>query len=310
MKIASLLPSSTEIISALGMQAALVARSHECDYPAGVQQLPSVTAPKFDPDGRSYDIDQRVKAVLQEATSVYRIDADLLKDLQPDVIVTQAQCEVCAVSLDEVKRVACDWLQLPAEVVALEPNTLDDVMQDIQRTADAIGVSETGQQLIQDLRSRLAQIADKSRELPRRTVATLEWLDPLMAAGNWLPELIDMAGGTNLFGATGEHSPWLMWEQLTSADPDVIVVLPCGYDMQTTLNEMPALTQHAAWADLRAVRTGQVYITDGNQYFNRPGPRLVESTEILAEILHPEVFSYGHEGAGWRRWQAVTPGNE
>lgn len=302
MKIVSLLPSSTEIICALGLEAYLVARSHECDFPPSVESLPSVTAPKFDPDGRSYEIDQRVKAILQEATSVYRVDADLLKELAPDFIVTQAQCEVCAVSLSEVQRVACDWLELPAEIIALEPNALDDVFSDIMRVANALGVAERGDKLVMELRSRMRSIAEQTRHLQRPTVATLEWLDPLMAAGNWMPSLIDMAGGENLFGEDGTHSPWLEWEALQRADPDVIIALPCGYDMATTKREMPAVTEHPIWPTLKAVQTGQVYITDGNQYFNRPGPRLLESLEILVEILHPDAFNFGHQGSGWEQY--------
>jgi iron complex transport system substrate-binding protein len=300
MRIASLLPSSTEIVCALGMESALVARSHECDYPATVQTLPAVTAPKFNPDGRSYEIDQRVKAILQEATSVYRIEADLLKTLAPDMIVTQVQCEVCAVSLDEVRRVACDFLALPAEIVALEPNALIDVFNDVQRVAVALGIPERGTALVEQMQTRMKDIATRAQDLPRPTVATLEWLDPLMSAGNWMPELVQMAGGQNLFGEVGKHSPWLSWTELQSADPDMIVILPCGFDMPTTLRELPAVTQHPAWHTLRAVREGRVYVTDGNQYFNRPGPRLVESVEILAEILHPDVFHFGHQGSGWQ----------
>lgn len=300
MRIASLLPSSTEIVCALGFESSLVARSHECDYPATVCHLPAVTAPKFNPDGRSYEIDQRVKAILQEATSVYRIDADRLNALVPDFIVTQAQCEVCAVSLAEVERIACDFLDTPAQIISLEPNALADVLGDIQRVADALGVPDRGGALITAMQSRMAAISGAVKDRPTPTIATIEWIDPLMAAGNWMPELIEMAGGRNLFGAAGEHSPWLTWDDLAAADPDVIAILPCGYDMATTERELPALTGHPKWATLRAVREGRVYITDGNQYFNRPGPRLVESVEILAEILHPDTVDYGHRGRGWR----------
>jgi iron complex transport system substrate-binding protein len=299
MRIASLLPSSTEIVHALGFGDQLVARSHECDYPAQVSALPFVTAPKFNPDGRSYEIDQRVKAILQEATSVYRIDADLLKTLAPDVIVTQAQCEVCAVSLSEVRRVACDYLGLPADVIALEPNALEDVMTDIHRVAQTLGAPERGEALVAKLRERMTVIAERSKGLPQPSVATMEWIDPLMAAGNWVPELIEMAGGCNLFGAAGEHSPWLDWATLKEVDPDRIVVMPCGYDIPKSLDEMNSLIERPDWRDLRAVREGHIYVTDGNQYFNRPGPRLVESLEILAEILHPDVFNFGHHGRGW-----------
>jgi iron complex transport system substrate-binding protein len=306
-RIASLLPSSTEIVCALGFEAALVARSHECDYPPSVVNLPALTAPKFNPDGRSYEIDQRVKAVLQEAVSVYRIDADMLRTLQPDVIVTQAQCEVCAVSLDEVRRVACEYLNLPSEIVALEPNTLADILGDIQRVAEALDVPERGEALVRQLQTRMAVIASQTHALPhpRPRVATIEWIEPLMSGGNWMPELVMMAGGDNLFGTAGEHSPWLKWGALVAADPDVIVILPCGYDIPTSLAQMNAMMSKPEWNTLQAVQRGQVYITDGNQYFNRPGPRLVESLEILAEILHPQTFNFGHEGTGWMRFSAA-----
>lgn len=300
-RVASLLPSSTEIVAALGLEETLVARSHECDYPPKVKALPPVTAPKFDPDGRSYEIDQRVKAILQEATSVYRIDSALLGALQPDVVITQAQCEVCAVSLDEVRRVVCDFLGLQAKIIALEPNALNDVLNDFQRVADTLGVPERGVALIRDVQTRMNSIAEQAQGLAKPRVATLEWLDPLMAAGNWIPELVSMAGGDNLFGVAGQHSPWLTWDALIAADPDFILILPCGYDIVTSYRELPVLTQHSAWMHLQAVRNRQVFITDGNQFFNRPGPRLVESLEILAEILHPERFSFGHEGRGWVR---------
>ncbi|MCS6836855.1 MAG: cobalamin-binding protein [Anaerolineae bacterium] len=308
MRIASLLPSSTEIVCALGFEAALVARSHECDYPASVRALPPVTAPKFDPDGRSYEIDQRVKAILQEATSVYRIDADLLKTLEPDLIITQMQCEVCAVSFAEVERVACEFLDVPAQIIALEPNNLADVLADVQRVADALGAPERGQALVAAMQQRMTSIHERASALPKPSVATIEWIDPLMSAGNWMPELVEMAGGYNLFGQAGTHSPWLSWDELAQADPDLILILPCGYDMATTERELPALTQRDGWEALRAVQQGRVFVADGNQYFNRPGPRLVESLEILAEILHPEAFSFGHEGTGWRKFQPVRVG--
>lgn len=306
MRIASLLPSSTEIVCALGLEEALVARSHECDFPPSVKRLPAVTAPKFDPDGRSYAINERVKAVLQEAVSVYRIDADQLKALAPEVVVTQAQCEVCAVSLAEVERVVGEWLAIPARIVALEPNTLADVFRDMQRVAQALGVPERGEALVATLQRRMQAIAARAASLPKPTVVTIEWIDPLMAAGNWMPELVALAGGHNLLGRAGEHSPWLTWDELAGADPDVIVVLPCGYDIAKTQCEMPALTQHPRWPTLRAVQAGRVYLTDGNQYFNRPGPRLVESLEILAEIFHPDHFQFGHHGAGWRTLEPVN----
>ena len=194
------------------------------------------------------------------------------------------------------------WLRACPKLVSLEPNRLADVWTDIDLVAEALDVRERGDELIRSLQSRMDAIAERARALTERpTVACIEWIDPLMAAGNWMPELVEMAGGVNLFGEAGKHSPWMTWEQLVERDPDVIVVLPCGFDFARTRREMPALTGRPEWPRLRAVRDGRVFVTDGNQYFNRPGPRLVESLEILAEMLHPEAFRFGHEGTGWQK---------
>jgi iron complex transport system substrate-binding protein len=299
-RIVSLIASATEIVCALGFEADLVGRSHECDFPEAVKRLPVCTAPKFDVHGSSREIDDRVKATLQQAVSVYDVDAELLRRLKPDVLVTQAQCEVCAVSLRDVERAVHDWPGPAPRVVTLNPNNLADVWADVARVADALGVPERGAALVGALQGRMAAVAGQAQRLGHRpTVACLEWLDPLMAAGNWVPELVEMAGGDNLFGAAGTHSPWMSWEELRQRDPDILVALPCGLDLARTRVEMAALTGRADWPELAAVRAGRVHVTDGNQFFNRPGPRLVESLEILAEIFHPGDFHFGHRGTGW-----------
>src|SRR6516225_8642921 len=222
-RIVSLIASATEIVCALGLEERLLGRSHECDYPSSVLRLPVVTRPKFDPDGTSYEIDQRVKAIVQESLSVYRVDGEMLRDLEPDVIVTQAQCEVCAVSLREVERTVCAWLSQCPKVVSLTPNALADVWADIERVAEALGCPERGAELNRRLQQRMHAIAEKAKDLPRRpTVACVEWIEPLMAAGNWMPELVALAGGVNFFGTAGKHSPWMTWEELVAADPAVI----------------------------------------------------------------------------------------
>jgi iron complex transport system substrate-binding protein len=300
-RIVSLIASATEIVCALGFEDQLVGRSHECDFPESVKRLPVCTEPKFAVEGSSYDIDQRVKAVLQDGLSVYRVHADLLKELRPDVIVTQSHCEVCAVSQRDVERAVCDWLGARPQVVSLAPNALADVWDSIRQVADALGAHGRGEELIRGLQERMSAIAERVRGLPARpTVAYVEWIDPLMAGGNWMPELVALAGGVNLFGEAGKHSPWMTRDELRQREPEVIFVAPCGFDLDRTRGEMPALTGRRGWSDLRAVRAGRVYLADGNQYFNRPGPRLVESLEILAEVLHPGAFSFGHEGAGWQ----------
>ncbi|MBY0526469.1 MAG: cobalamin-binding protein [Gemmataceae bacterium] len=301
MRVVSLIASATEIVCALGFEEQLVGRSHECDFPPWVRRLPVCTEPKFNVHGSSYEIDQRVKAILQESLSVYRVDAERLKELRPDVIVTQSQCEVCAVSLKDVEQTVCTWLDHDPRLVSLHPEGLADVWQDIRLVSQALDVVPRGEQLIEQLQQRMRSVADRAQALPERpTVACIEWIEPLMAAGNWMPDLVHMAGGVNLFGTAGKHAPWMTWQELCAKDPDVIVMLPCGWDIARIREEMPLLTRKPEWPGLKAVRNQRVYVTDGNQYFNRPGPRLAESLEILAEVLHPRALAFGHEGTGWR----------
>jgi iron complex transport system substrate-binding protein len=305
-RIVSLIASSTEIVCALGLEDQLVGRSHECDHPPSVSQRPICTSPKFSTEGTSGQIDRRVKELLQQALSIYRVDADLLKQLLPTHIITQTQCEVCAVSLKEVEEALRDWITPEAgaapTLISLAPNSLSDIWTDIQRIADAMDISERGRALVRRLQERMAAIAEETQPLVQRPrTAAIEWIDPLMAGGNWMPELIERAGGINLFGEAGKHSPWMTWEALVEAVPDILLVLPCGFDIVRTRKELPTLTEHPAWPTLKAVRERAVYLLDGNQYFNRPGPRLAESLEILAEIFHPDRFRFGHEGAGWIR---------
>jgi iron complex transport system substrate-binding protein len=301
-RIVSLIASATEIVCALGCEEMLVGRSHECDFPASVRRLPVCTEPKFNVEGNSRQIDRDVKALLRDSLSVYRVDADQLAALEPDVIVTQAQCEVCAVSLRDVERAVCSWLRACPKLVSLVPDALADVWADIERVAEALNIRDRGADLIAKLQSRIEAIASRAKSLSHRpTVACIEWIDPLMAAGNWVPELVEMAGGVNLFGQAGKHSPWMTFEELVAADPDIIVVLPCGFDIERSRRELPALAEKEEWPRLRAVRDERVFLADGNQYFNRPGPRLAESLEILAELFHPLVFQFGHQGTGWQR---------
>ncbi len=290
------------MVCALGCEEQLVGRSHECDFPASVARLPVCTAPTFRSDAASPEIDRQVKALLERGLSVYRVDAELLGQLRPDLIITQTQCEVCAVSRREVEEAVCAWLGSRPRIVSLEPKALEDLWRNLHEVAAALGVPGRGAQLVRRLQARVEAIAEAARRLPERpTVACLEWIEPLMAAGNWMPELVELAGGRNLFGVAGAHSPWMTWEDLRAKDPELIVALPCGFDLARTTREMALLTRRAGWQELAAVRRGQVYVADGNQYFNRPGPRLVESLEILAELLHPEAFHFSHEGSGWRR---------
>ena len=299
-RIVSLIASATEIVCALGFEHQLVGRSHECDFPPTVRRLPVCTSPKFEVEGLSYEIDQRVKAILQESLSVYRVDAELLERLQPTHIITQSQCEVCAVSFKDVEQAVCQFTSSRPAIVSLEPNSLADVWTDIRRVGKALGADERAEQLIGSLQQRMLGISAKAQTAETRPrVAYIEWIEPLMAGGNWMPELVGMAGGVNLFGEAGKHSPWMNWEELVAADPEVIFISPCGFDIRRTIEETDLLTGKPEWQGLKAVQANRVVVGDGNQYFNRPGPRLAESLEILAEIIHPRLFHFGHENKGW-----------
>jgi iron complex transport system substrate-binding protein len=301
-RIVSLLPSATEIICALGFEPELIGRSHECDFPPSVTRLPALTEPKFNPDRPSAEVDSEVRRLVGEALSVYRVDAQKLRELAPDVIVTQSQCEVCAVSEREVEDAVGSWIGARPQIVSLAPYGLADILADIERVARALGEPARGAEVSGRLMARMDAVAARARRAADRPrLACLEWLDPLMSAGNWMPEIVGMAGGENLFGRAGEHSGRLEFAALLEAEPEAILIAPCGFSMKHTMSEMPALTARPGWTSMRAVREGRVFVAEGSQYFNRPGPRIAESLEILAEVLHPELFRFGHEGSGWRR---------
>ena len=294
------MPSATEIAAALGFAQHLVGRSHECDFPPGVEQLPVCSSSKVPVRGSSFEIDERVKAIVAEGLSVYRVDVERLHELEPDLILTQTQCAVCAVTPRDLEEALCTWVGTEPAILSLEPNNLDDVWNDIRRVGDALGVSQRANELIASLTQRLAEIRERTSAIKTRPrVAAIEWLGPLMAGRNWMPELIEIAGGRSLFAQGGEHSTWLDWPALVEADPEFILLLPCGFTIPQTIADLDLLTQNPAWSKLRATRSGEVYLIDGHHFFNRPGPRLVESAEIVAEILHPDHFDFGHRGAGW-----------
>jgi iron complex transport system substrate-binding protein len=303
LRLLPLLSSATEIVHALGLGAFQVGRSHECDYPAVVLSLPVCTRPAIQVSGSSAEIDLLVRQRLASALSVYEVDASLIRQLRPTHIITQAQCKVCAVSLEDVERAVRSEIGVEAHIISLEPYALEDVWRDIRRVARACDVVECGEMLVGTLENRMngiSQLAQRTGEKP--SVAAIEWLEPLMAGGNWVPELIEMANAENLFGSAGQHSPWMTWEDLRVADPDVIIALSCGFDIARTRAEMHWLTDRAGWSRLKAVRSGKVFVCDGNQFMNRPGPRLVESLQILAEILHPALFEPRLGGIGWERF--------
>lgn len=305
LRVLSLIASATEIVCALGFGDRLVGRSHECDYPPAVRRLPQATQPRFDVNASSRGIDSQVKALATEARAldalgVYSVVPDALRTAQPTHIITQSQCDVCAVSLRDVEMAVAREADCNAEIVSLQPNALTDIWADFQRVADALGDASKGARLVGETKGRIDAVGQAGRSLrPKPTLAAIEWVDPLMAAGNWMPELIEIAGGRCLFGKAGQHSPWLSMEDLLQADPDVILMSPCGFDIKRALVDVPILQADPRWSSLKAVREERVVVADGNQFFNRPGPRLAESVEILAEILHPDSFDFGHQGEAW-----------
>jgi len=301
MRIVSLIPSGTEILAALGLTNVIVGRSHECDYPPEIQDRPICTQARLNTNAPSGEIHDKVNNLLQSALSIYQIKTDVLEKLQPTHIVTQDQCDVCAVTLTEVEKAVASLTHSSPQIISLQPNLLQDVWADIQRVANAFGVDS--QRVLENLEARVKIVEQKTQGLSQTehlpTVACIEWTDPLMVAANWIPELVSLAGGKPLFCITGQPSATFKWEQLVTTNPDVIIFMLCGLDLNRTRQEAQLLTQHPEWEQLHAKQSGRVYITDGNSYFNRPGPRLVESLEILAEIVHPEIFQYGYKGTAW-----------
>lgn len=299
-KIISLLPAATEIVCALGLEDSLVGRSHECDYPETVKQLPVCTEANIPDSMGSADIDKKVKEILSNALLLYTVKKEQIKALAPDVVITQDQCEVCAVSLPEVEQALADHLDKKAEIISLKPNSLEDVFGDIQTVAAALDARAQANVLVEELQERVDIIKHKLKFIDAKpTVACIEWLEPLMVSGNWIPQLVNIAGGTPILAEAGKHSPYVDWEDIRLANPDIIVVMPCGFAIDRTMREISLLLQQPGFSDLKAVKNNRLYIADGNQYFNRPGPRIVDSVEILAEIINPKQFIFGYEGEGW-----------
>ena len=305
-RIASLLPSATEIVCALGVGERLVGRSHECDFPLEIVDRPVLTEPKLDPRGTSAQIDAAVRRLVRDGLSVYRIrDAELVA-AQPDLIVTQQQCEVCAVSFTEVEEAVRTVLAAPVDIVSLQPNRLDDVLDDFTRVARAAGIDQRGAQLVAHSRARLEHIRRRllhARSRPR--VACIEWLDPLMLAGNWVPELVELAGGQYELVAAGASSPSIGWDALAASAPDVVIVMPCGFTLEQTRRELAALIARPEWQSLPAVRHRRAYSVDGNAYLNRPGPRIVESAELLAGLIQPSHCASLLPPASWEHVPAI-----
>jgi iron complex transport system substrate-binding protein len=283
-RIVSLVPSATEMLFALGLGPDLIAVTHECDYPPAALELPRVTRDVLPPDLTSAQIDAAVKERTMAGQSIYELDTELLHDLKPDLIVTQALCSVCAVSYDDVRAVA-DEIDSQPQVISLDPHTVGEVLGDARTLAQATDSKDAAVELVSDAAARIDRVRLAVRDVRRPRVAALEWLDPPFAAGHWTPQLIDFAGGQDVLGFAGEHSAERRWDEIAACHPDVVIVMPCGYDAEIAHREAEMHREQ-----LLAVGAGEVVAVDAASYFSRPGPRIVDGLELLAGILHPELF--------------------
>lgn len=289
LKIVSLLPSATEIVCGLGLRDQLVGVTHECDYPSDVSDLPKVTRTVIPKDASSVEIDSLVRDRLKTQQALYSLDAAVMRALEPDLIVTQALCDVCAVAESEVTSVASSLPSKP-RVINMEPSSLGEVLDCISHVAEAAGVREEGNRYVQELQSRIDRISTRSlgiRDKP--SVLLLEWIDPPFSAGHWSPDLVSRAGGREAIGIAGQRSITTSWDTIRDADPEVMVLACCGFNVERTMQDLPILKSYSGWQELRCVKNQRVYVIDGSAYFSRPGPRLVDSLEILASALHPGV---------------------
>jgi iron complex transport system substrate-binding protein len=288
MRIASLIPSATEIVHALGLGDSLVAVSHDCDFPPSVRGLPVVTRSYIPSDVPSGEIDRAVRDLRGASRALYSLDVDALEELRPDLILTQALCTVCAVSEEEV-HVAARRLPGRPEVVNLEARSLEEVWDGIRLVATKAGAVARGEELARELSDRVAEVAARSAGEAPVPMAFLEWLAPPFSCGHWNPELVQMSGAADPFGRAGEPAQVIDWQRVARSRPELIFVAECGFGVERTLEDLPALATMPRWLDVPAVRDGRVYVTDGSQYFSRPGPRLADSLEILAHAVDPEL---------------------
>ena len=302
MRICSLLPSSTEIVFALGLGDSLVGVTHECDFPEEASAKPAVTSSIIDHSASSEaEIHRHVSDAVHGGSSIYSLDQALLESIDPDVVLTQELCDVCAVSYGEVQR-AVRLLPNERKVLSLEPTSLNGILETISSVSEVAGVSDRAVDVVASLRQRIDAVAAAAQSVNRRPrVFAMEWLDPPFIGGHWVPEMIRLAGGTDGLGREGHPSTQVTWQDIAGYDPEVIVLMPCGYHLEENMASFGETTMPAEWEGLAAVRNGEVYAVDGSSYYNRPGPRAVGGLEIMAEILHPELFPRTHPESDWRR---------
>jgi iron complex transport system substrate-binding protein len=299
LRIVSLLASATEIVCALGAGEMLVGRSHECDNPDWVRQLPACSEPAFDISVSSGEIDAEVRRRIRSGEPLYHLDAKLIDELRPDLLLTQEHCEVCAVTPGDVER--SGTCTRATRQLAVSASSLSDIFHTILRISQAIGLEEKGGTVVRREQQRLDRVRHEAARYPRKSVVMLEWTDPLFAMGNWGPELVEIANGELLIGRRGEYSAAMPAEHLRDADPEYLIIAPCGFNLERSLQERSVLERYPWWKELRAVRHGKVSFADGNLFFNRSGMTISQTAEMIAEILHGQTFGEKSEGVHWRR---------
>lgn len=310
MRIVSLIASATEIVAALGLGDQLVGISHECDYPPeAIRGRPVLTGPKMDVKKRSLDIHKDVQAIVSLGLSVYKLDVDKLKSVRPDVIITQDQCEICAVTYHDVVEATEKCLETDAKIVTLHPDSLDDIFKDILKVGEGLSARQKALDLVKDIRGKMDKIALEAKKIARKPkVVCLEWLNPLMAAGNWIPEMVAMAGGVNGFTKKGDHTKIIRWEELKEYDPDILLVMPCGFTLEQSLENRADLVNLPGFDNLKAFQNKKIFVIDGNTYMNRPGPRILESFTILAGLFHSKEFSWPFPNGALVEWGGSSAG--
>ncbi len=301
-RIITLIPSATEIISFLGLDRQLVGVSHECDFPENVKNIKKLTKTDIKTNTSSYNIHLQIEKILENSLSVYKVDEKLLKHLNPDVIITQDQCNVCAVNLSQVKKITNNYLNKEVNIISLQPKSFENIFEDIEIVAKKLDVlNELNKSKINKLFNRINNIRKKKKVL--KNIICIEWSNPLMVAGNWIPDMVKIAGGNELFGLYNKDSHWVDFKTIKDLNPEIMIFMPCGYNLLETQKDVTTLIEKDAnWKSLTAYKNKKLYLVDGNQYFNRPGPRIVDSLEILAEIFNPNVFNYGYKGIGWKSY--------
>jgi iron complex transport system substrate-binding protein len=304
LRVVSLLPSATEILGFVGARDSLVGVTHECDYPKGVESLPKLTSTPIDHHAlTSAEIDAAIGRHLTDTGSIYSLDAGLLEGLEPDLVLTQGLCDVCAVSSNVVDQAVARLPKKP-RVLSMNPSSLTEVLKVVVEVGNEVGCGKEARKKVAALKRRLARVEEAVAGLSERPrVGCIEWLDPPFSAGHWVPEMVHLAGGEELLAEVGKPSTRLSWEEISEAAPEVLILMPCGFDAARTLREARDLPKQPRWSKLPAVKSGRVWAVDANSYFSRPAPRLVEGVEILARIFHPKVFSGGPEAA-----VSYTPG--